>query len=354
MKWTQVLFSALFLSGVMSATQVVISLPYTSGGDPSNLFETFPYPLVNKSSARFTMSMESLNTNIVFATKELGVVVLKDGSLGVFILRDDGAVTVVDKGFRLAGCYAGRVVTRGDGIVYVLDSNVIGGICLLGFNGHEPVDKGLLLRAKSPANLLFLSPKHALVVGWGGEVLLLDWLSTPPKQITSALAFGDNLAIVSDACFTPDLRLLIVLDDNQFSGVPTRLAAVGIDVENLALKPLQVLSPIVDPAAVICSPFSNAALVASAEGNAMLSLSINTTDYEEPLKLNGPVPPKGPKPQLPSLIQFVEEKQGLALLAELSGFRHYQFHKDGSVTDQGLFALGSGIDSIIGSLGIKP
>lgn len=334
-------------------THIVVSFPDTANGDPANVFKAFPYPLENQTTAVFTLGDSSLSTEIVFPTKEIGVAVLKDGSLGIFLLHGDGSVKVLKESFVVAGCYASRVVTKGDGDVFVLDSDVKGGVYLLQFKDNEPVDKGMVTPAESPADLIFTKSGQALLVGFGGEVLLYDWTTLPPKFIESTSAFNDNLAIVSDACLTPDSQLLIVLDDNQFSGVATRVAAVSVDLDHNTVQSLQVVTPVVDPGAVICSPFSNAALVASVEGNALLLFAVNSTNTKQPLIPRGAVTPNGAKPQLPDLIQFVEEEKGIALVAELSGLRKYQFHKDGSVTDQGLFDFGSGVDSIVGSMGIR-
>lgn len=62
------------------------------------------------------------------------------------------------------------------------------------------------------------------------------------------------------------------------------------------------------------------------------------------------------RPQLPSAAVQVERwaLAGLVLVAEVSGIRRVRFDGVGGVEDLGRFEFGSGLDNIVGALGVQP
>jgi hypothetical protein len=64
----------------------------------------------------------------------------------------------------------------------------------------------------------------------------------------------------------------------------------------------------------------------------------------------------GKEPQLPANGVLVDRGalRGRVYVAENEGVRQVRFEQDGRVTDLGLFSPGSGLENLVGAIGVTP
>lgn len=349
---------------------VVVSHPYDD--DATDNHKASAYEVLELSAQgtlatagkRFELG-RSIDGEIVFTPDgRIGLVAQEDGSIGVFRFADTGDVEVVLPAFT-GDFYASRLVMDPSGRrVLVVDGNWAengGGIheFALGCFGHLSGAR-LLVAAKLASTLHFLPGNSRAVVTAaqildspaGAAVHLLDW-GPRLARVGSADPWGDDDASVSDAKLTADGRYLLVGDNGLFSN-PHRLAAVEVTASGL--RPAQVIAPVKDPAGLATSPFGNAALALSAEGDDVLGFAYDPANAASPFTPRGPVAYRGARPQLPTSAVVLQRGQlrGRVLVAELMGVRQLQFEPDGRITDLGLTSLGAGFTAIVGALGVQP
>ncbi|MBX3157079.1 MAG: hypothetical protein KF773_13975 [Deltaproteobacteria bacterium] len=338
---------------------VVVSHPYDAAGGQAGGYEVLgltPAGELSRPDRRFTMG-RAVDGSIAFTPDgEIGLVALENGKVGVFRLDAGGVPTVVHAGFA-GSFYASRVIVepRGDRAL-VLDGNTRengGGIYLvtIGCDGTL-TDHGLVAAAKNPGGAV-ISGARALVASNdpGASVQMLDW-SAAPRPVASVDAFGDDLAIIGGAALNYDGTAFLVGDVSQFSGLPTRIAVVGVDGGLHASLASHGTFPIEDPAAIATSPFGNVAVVASAFGNALFILD---DDGPTGWRVRGEVAYAGGRPRLPSDLAPISRGglRGHVLVSENVSVRHLAFGPD-VVRDLGSLAFGSGLDNISGAIGVTP
>lgn len=295
----------------------------------------------------------------------LGLVPLEDGRLGVVTVTD--GVPTAQPAFD-GGIYATRVLMHPTGeLAWVLDGNWVnngGGVyrvnidCDTGALG-EPE---LVLAAKLPSDLLDLRPEDDQVVliarevgdDADAEVHLLDLPPDgAPTVLSSAMLFDDEDAIISDATLAQHngAPTVLVGDNSVFSGVPNRVALVGV-AEN-TLTSLDVLSPFNDPFSLYAGP-GGAVLVSSGYGDALLWLA-PTDDPASPYEDRGEIAYSGGGPALPANIVGVSRGAlaGFVLVAENTGVRLVDLSGQTPV-DQGFVSFGGGLDQIPGAIGVTP
>jgi hypothetical protein len=186
----------------------------------------------------------------------------------------------------------------------------------------------------------------------GDSVHLIEW-TTSPAIAAGADAFGDDLAILGGSALSHDGTAFLVGDVSQFSGVPNRVAVVNVDGGlHPALSARDVVD-VEDPEAIAASPFGNVAVVASAFGDALFVLDDQGPDG---WRVRGEVAYAGAAPQLPGDVATIDRGalRGHVLVSENVSVRHLAFGADGSVTDLGSLAFGSGLQNIGGAIGVTP
>jgi hypothetical protein len=350
--------------------KVVVSHPYDSAGNPAGTYEVLDLAVdgtPTRTAATFDMGRTTEGEIAFTPDGEVGLVVQEDGTLGVFRFETGGVPVVVDPGF--AGTfYAARVVMDPSGErAWVLDTewrapDASGGIyaVAIGCDG-TPTEEGLVAPAKLPYAFEFVptDPARALVVAYdildvttGPDVHLLRWDATP-EIIARADAFPADDEIVSSMAITFDGRYALVADNGMFTD-PNRIAVVELAGDTL--RAVGMVSPMNDPVSLFASPWNNAALVASGYGNAVIVLDYDPGIPGEPFVNAGEPAYAGASPQLPSSGVLLDRGslRGLVLLAELSGVRRFRFEADGTVTDLGLTDFGSGLQNIVGAIGVQP
>ena len=344
---------------------VVISHPFDAGGGQAGMYEVLALSAAGELSQTghtFEMGRASGGEIAFTPDGQVGVIAQSDGTLGVFTL-EAGVPTVVHAAFP-GSFYAASVMAdpRGDR-VWVLDTQFRengGGVyeVAVGCDGAL-AETGRRIDGKLVAAVLPLDDGRAVAVGHDildsptpRDVHLVDWPAAT-TVLHSMDAFADEDAIVSSAALTPDDAYVLIADNSAFSAVPNRVAAVAItDV----LTPMQTLAPIEDPYDVVTSPFGDAALVVSGFGDAFFAIDYDSSNTTAPFSVRGELAYVGASPQLPGNAVMIERGSldGLVLVAENVGVRRVQFGVDAAVDDLGMFSLGSGLDVIVGAIGVQP
>jgi hypothetical protein len=350
--------------------RVVVSHPYDTEGGDSDLFEAWPMTAggtISFGGATFAMGRTTLGRIAFTPDGEVGLLAQEDGTLGVFRIDEQHSFEVLHSRFQ-GEFYAASVVMDPSGQrAYVLDTQWEengGGIysVRIDCDGHIE-EEGLIVGAKLPYDMLRVPDGTGRVVVVAKSILgsaeqtnvhLLDW-STAPSLIDSVDAFGDDEAIVSDAAITSDGRYVLIGDNSGFSSVPNRVAVV--EVTPTGLTPTQVISPIEDPIDVVTSPYDNAALVVSGFGDAIFVLDYDPDGSPSaPFSIRGELPYTGSSPALPGKAVMLRRGQlaGTVFVAENIGVRQVVFEADGAVTDLGLSSPGSGLQNVVGAVGVQP
>jgi hypothetical protein len=388
---------SLFLLAAMAAAKpaamaagcgqfVVASQPTSAAGGLSRHFRVLRWDNATSALAAvgtFAMGDVTEDGVIAFSADGMfGVAAQKNGTVGVFQLDcATGAATVLAARLALPDYVdtptrdpldGDRFWLLGDAAVYGLYVNRSAP------GGPAVVSEGLYLAAKQPAALRFVAPPAAAVAAAAtaataaaaaplavlvvadGVVLVVDWAAR--RVLATQAAFPYPEAIVSDACVLPSLdaagaHVLLLLDDDQFGVRPPSLAAVrlaGLASAAPAVTPLQLVPRLNDPAALACSPWGTAAVLALDEGNALLQLRVADAAAAAPVNVTGPLAYKGAPPQLPSALVSAAAPAGRVFVAELSGIRQLQFDAaTGAVADLGLFSFGPGLADMCGAIGVN-
>ena len=121
------------------------------------------------------------------------------------------------------------------------------------------------------------------------------------------------------------------------------------------LTPLHIISDIQDPADIIVSPYHNAALVTSFEGNDIVMLDYDSNNTTVPFAKNGSVRTTTPT-LLPSTMVMVRRgaRGGSVLVAENTGIRTLVFTPTGDVMEVHNANFGDELSSIVGAIGVQP
>lgn len=344
------------------ARLAVVSLPYGEDGAASDTWAVLSLSedgALSDSGARFEMGRAWSGEVVFTPDASYGYAVQDDGTIGVFAV-EDGAVTVLEAAWD-GGVYAVRAVMDPSGeTLWVVDGNwpeYGGGLYAVPIDCADgTLGEAILVgAAKLPADLLLLDEGRAALVGRelegaadGEDVSLLDWPSG--ARVAGVDAFGDDDAIVSDAAFIDGL--ILVADYSEFSGVPTRIAAVRAQTDGL--EAAQILD-IEDPITIVPSPWGGQVLVVSGYGDALFLVSVDA-DADAPLAEVTELDYAGGRPQLPGAAALLRRGSlsGLVLVAETEGVRAVSLGPDGAAEDLGLTTLGTSFEGIAGAVGVQP
>jgi hypothetical protein len=348
---------------------VVIAHPYNAAGDASAVFEVLQLSAAGALTRfapphTFTLGKRAPFGTIAFTPDaKVGLVALDDGKLGVFTLDADGNPTVVNMGFE-GTFYAERIVMDPSGDhAWIVDRNTRangGGIyqVVIGCDGAL-TDNGLIAAASSPGGLAFTGT-HAVVPArdiltsptTGDDVHLLDWTS-PPTLIGGGDAFGDDDTIFSGFALSHDGGTAFVGDSNVVGA--NRVGIVSVTATDIA--PLAIITTnITDPSGIAASPFGDVAIVTSSQPPGEGIYVLDKGGANSTWRNRGEVTYVGGAAQLPGDVVTIERGTlaGSVIVSELSNVRRLMFHSDGSVTDEGSLALGSGLENIAGAIGVTP
>lgn len=340
--------------------KIVVSHPFDTAGKKTGAMEVLDLSAdgkVTKSGKTFALTKAAFEPIVFTPDGALGFVAEDDGTIGVF--RADG--TVVNAAFK-GSFYAGKlVVDPSGGRLWVVDSNTEengGGLYAvdIGCDGAL-TEKGKVVAAKTPQVMQFLTDARVLFAGGPAlgsaatdDAHLVAW-GAKPSLLGSGAPFGDRDAIPSWIAVTPDQKLALIADNGILAG--SRLAVV--ELGEATVKPLQVLT-LDNPAVVLASPFGNAALVCNSDGKDGYTLLKKTGPATAPFVSAGKLTYVNGKPELPSVAAMIARGplQGRVLVAENLAVRTLQFNADGTITDVAKLTYGSGLENIVGSIGVQP
>lgn len=341
----------------------VVSHPYDVDGGTSNAYEVLTLSEDGRLTAgpSFEMGRAQLSRIAFTPDGRVGIAPQEDGSLGVFRLGDDGRPTVVHRAFH-GSFFASAVIMHPSGeSAWVLDSQWAmhgGGIYGIRIQPNGALrDDGLLVEAKLPYGMLsmpgcqhrFVLSSHDILDSPKTTGLHLVDLVEAPRRLASVDVFGDHDAIMSSMAITSDGRYVLVGDSNGYSGVPNRIAVVSLEGDRPTM--IQAFTPILDPVAIVASPFGGPVLVVSGFGDAVYVLDYDPEDRYAPFSYRGELDYVGERPGLPSCAVCVEEGRlaGHVLIAENGGLRQLDFVPSGEgVIDRGLHEL----ETAAGAVGI--
>jgi hypothetical protein len=350
--------------------KVVVGHPYDANSAASKVWEVLNLDAtgtLSPTGTTFEMGRAFWGEVAFTPDGKVGIAVHDDGTLGVFRFEDDGTPTVVHASFKGA-FYAGSLVMDPSGeSAWVLDENwrenggglyrisigCDGTLTDLGLAAPSKLARGMVRLGQTP-NHAVLASTDVLTSKTGDNAHLLDLGGAAPALLGGAPAFPDDEAIVSAIARTHDDHFVLIGDNSEFASVPNRVAVVA--VSGNAVTATQVLTPIEDPVSIVTSPFDNAALVISGYGNAFFALGYDAGNANAPFTVKGELTYVGKKPQLPANGVLIERGalRGRVYVAENSGVRQVRFEQNGSITDLGLFSLGTGIENIPGAIGVTP
>lgn len=351
--------------------KVVVSHPYDSSINPSGTFEVLELSASGTLSATGTtfQMTQSRYGKIVFTPDgEVGLLAQEsDGSLGVFRFNpSSGQVQVTHASFQGSFYAAGVVMDPTGARAFILDSqtrNNGGGIYSVRIHCDGTIaDEGLVAASKLPYAMHFVPGSVDKVVLSAGDILsstagydahLLKF-GASNTYLGGTDAFGDDLAIVSSSAITPDGVYFLIGDNNEYSGIPTRIAVAEIQGNNLVAR--QVLTPVNDPMSIAISPYGNAGIVVSGYGHAIFELIYDPGYPLAPFSLGEEVKYSGGGPSLPDTAVTIERGRlkGRVLISDVSSIRQLQFGSDGTITDLGVYSFGQGYQNMVGALGIQP
>jgi hypothetical protein len=357
--------------------RLVVSHPFDAKGEPSGAFEVMDVSAdgaLSRPGRTFTMGARAVAGTITFTPdREVGLVALDNGKLGVFRLDADGKPTVVHDAF--TGRFdAGRVIMEPSGDrALVIDRNWRehgGGIyrVTIGCDGTL-TDEGQVLPAKNPGAAAFAGDRLLVAAADAGDAptptptptsntqpadnVFLFAQTKPPAKIGSAQPFANEQVIIGGSALTRDGKTFLVGDVNQYGDFPNQVAAV--DVGDDGLKSAGAVK-VPDPEAIAASPFGNVAIVTSAFNDAIQVIDRNGP--QNTWRLRGPVRYSGGKPQLPGDVATIDRGKlnGHVYVSENSAVRHLAFREDGSVVDLGSLQTGNNtgndLQSINGAIGV--
>jgi hypothetical protein len=364
-------FSCLFLASAASFSPpyLVVSLPFDTESEGKK-FSVLSWnnSTISQTGVSFQLDKVTEGAIAFIDGGQFGLVNTDHGKVSVFRLDSTGKPTVINADFRPRTCYANSVIADPTNAnrAYVIDVNVSGGICALSIDSNTGAisDAGQVMASTSPVSMLFPTTQNsglAVVVSLSGVASLVD--TSTHAVLQTLLVFGTSNrdgspdALVADAVLTADNQFLLVLDNNSVTG-SMRLSAVRMDWTAKSMSTSQVINKLNDPAAIVASPYNNAVVITSAQGNALLRLVYDPKSAASPITMQGAVATTV-KPQLPNTMVLMSGPGaivGRVAVAELTGVRQIQFTEDGQVLDLGLNPAGSNDESgnIVGAIGAQP
>ena len=341
--------------------KLVVSRPYDEDAMASGLFVIHDVALdgtVSPPNGQFTLSRTSGGKIQFTPDGSVGYVRLDDGKIGAFRILADGSTEIVHQAFA-ASEYVSEIVIAPDGqYLYMLTvgfRNVSGGIyrAKIDCKTGELTDEGLMTPAKLAYGMEFVSPTRAFVES-------VDIADTEVPGHVHEITVGDTITRVAGSAFTgedvglggfavtPDAKFAIVGDNGLFSTHSISVVSLLNGISSVQNFPVE------DPQDIAVSPFNNAAIILSLEGDKLEIYDVDTSK-NEPLTFRSNLATAAPV-LLPADLVMVRQGdlEGHAYIAENVAIRHLVFRPSGTVEDLGLTSNGAGLTGISGAIGVQP
>ena len=349
------------------ARKLVLSHPFTTAGGKATAFEVLDLAVdgtLTRPSTPVTFAMgTALNSPIVFTPDgEIGLVAQDDGSVGVFRVDAAGKLTVLNAAFRQT-FFADAVVMSPDGSrAYVIDPDTAsnhGGVYELGIGcDGEITSRGIVVPGGTAHAMAFFpnDPRRALLSGGaafdspsGQDAHVLDMAGL--ARVGSAVAFGDVNDIASSVAVMPDGKYALIADNAATAG--SRVAVVALSP---MIAPVSILSTPF-PAAVVASPFNNAAIVLNDDSTDQIHvMRYDPSNSAAPFTITGELAYRFGKPQIPTNASVLDRGalKGKVFVGENVAVRVLTFTAAGDVVDTAKLEFAGGNESIVGVVGVQP
>ena len=341
---------------------LVVSKPYDANSQPANGYDVLAVATdgkISNTGTSFSMAT-AVSGEITFTPDgKVGLLAQKDGSVGVFTL--DGLTPTVVHAKFTGNFYADSVTVDPTGqFAYIVDGNFRnngGGLykSRIGCDGTLSTPERVV-ESKLAKWMLYDSATTALVVARdvgnsaaGADAHRIN-VAAPTTVLAGTDAFGHDEASVGGGYWSAERNTLWIGDTSQFSGIPDKVAIVST-VGGLSNVGAVVID---DAAGIRVSPFADLGVVSSGFGDAIFV--VDRGGVAGAYRVAGKVTYMGAAPQLPSGMAMIERGalKGHVFVAEVAGVRHLVFGSAGGVTDVGSFAFPSGVEGIVGAIGIAP
>lgn len=342
---------------------VVISHPFDADGNKTTAFELLTLGTdgtLTRTGTFFSMGT-ALDSNIVFTPDgKVALVAQDDGSIGVVRFDASGPV-VVHAAFKGTFYASGIVMDPSGARAYVLDADTAdngGGVFAVDIacDGTLTSD-GLVVPGGTDDQMTFVpGSTHAVLSAGaafdspdGSDTHLVDF-GGAPSRVASGNGFVDGGAIVSSIAVMPDGKFAALADNGILVG--NRVAVVSLP----GMQNAQIIS-VPNPAAIVASPYDNAALVLSSDGIDGIRLATYSPDASAPLSIVGEITYVHGAPQLPSFAALVSRGtlKGRVLVAENVGVRQVVLEPDAGAVDVSFTSFDDGgLTSIVGVIGVEP
>lgn len=299
---------------------------------------------------------------IVFTPNgRMGFAPQKDGTLGVFYVKEDNAIEVLDAAFGKDQLYADSVLMAPAGDHFlVVDGNWAnngGGVYRVDIacNGALSV-KGRIIDGKNPSALLWAGDSEVFVTARelgpvkSGESLHRLALTDPPTILGGVDLFGDDDAFISAMGQTRDGKHLFIGDNSQFSGIDNRVAFAKVAGNGFEVT--GVSSDVEDPSGFAASPFNDRVIVTSGFGDGIFVFAYDDSSAT-PFTFQGQVAYPSGKPQIPGAPVMVGRGtlDGRVLIPEVRGVYQLQFKGGGVIENLGVTTTET---AIVDNVGVQP
>jgi hypothetical protein len=346
---------------------VLISHPFDDTGNAASIFEVLSLGTdgtLTRPTPTVTFSMGPASTSSIVFTPDgkVALVAQDDGTVGVVRFDSSGPV-VVHAAFK-GPFYAGSIAVDPTGAhAYVLDADTSsngGGVYEVDIACDGTLtSKGLVVPGGTANQMAFVPGTSRAVLSAGGafdspdgsDTHLIDFGGSAPSRVASGNGFVDGGAIVSSITVMPDGKFALAADDGIIVG--NRLAAIALpSMENAGI----LATP--NPAALIASPFDNAAMLLNSDTSDAIRIVSYAPDAASPFSIVGEIAYVNPKPQLPSFASLVDRGtlKGRVLIAENTAVRQVAFEPDAGIVDLTYlnFDDDGGLHEIVGVIGVAP
>lgn len=349
-----------------STRALVVSHPFAADSSAATDYEVLalaPDGTITRPGTHFSMGTNSSGDIVFTPDGTFGYASQEDGNIGVFAVTGALGVHVIAPMF-VSGAYASRLVMSKQGDqLFILDPDTTanhGGVYTAPIHCDGSLGQATLVTAADvPSGMEpLLGGDYALSArGLDGAAATHNVhriALSPYARIASVAGFPDQKSQGSGHAVTHDGKFVLCGDSSEFSGLDNRVAVVA--VTQTGLSATQLLTPILDPYAILTSPYDNAAIVVSGYGNAIYRLTYDPTSTTAPFVNAGQITYTGAKPMLPGASVQVSRGalEGHVLVAEVGGVRHLQFTTTGAVMDLGLYDLGGDVANGLGVVGVQP
>ncbi|GDX82370.1 hypothetical protein LBMAG42_41810 [Deltaproteobacteria bacterium] len=342
---------------------VVVSFPYNKQGRAASAWEVLSLQAstgtLSQSGVTFEMGRGYSGVVAFSPDGSLGIAPQDDGSVGIFTLDDKLVPTVVEAEWAGGAedfYVSGAVFDPSGERAWLIDGNWEnngGGLYEVVFDCETgaPTLVGRTIASKLAAALFPMGDTAVLVAAGaageeGGDAWLLSGWPDAPVVAGKTTLFDYEDAILASAAIVGET--LLVGDNSSFSGTDNRVAAALVGADSLQAS--ATTTELLDPFAIVASPFGDAALVSSGFGDDLYVLSVADGEVTASTKLSAS------GVALPGSSVVIERGalEGTALVIENVAIRTVRFDGAGGASDEGVLAFGDEYTDIPGAIGVQP